>query len=318
MKKIISFVLAALMLVSAVPAALATNDYTQGTQVVYTATGSESYTITVPALLTPGSNGTVTLQGTWAENRTINVTAESTVTLTNSIKAEDKKVLDVTFDGISEAGSNTGSQTFTESVSVADIENALFGTWSGKFNYNVDIVSSRAKFGEHYVRTYNLSGEYSDDIVGGRYYADGSAIMDNADGSQQILPPGFVTFPTEYEIVDALNGIVYVVSEDGNTIKGYYQGDDTLLVTFQLESTIPAPTLITFTIEDTEYQAEEGMTWGEWIGSEYHYDQDEFEIIIENGVPKNLGERIYDETKSWVSADDKIIDGKNYQVGLAF
>ena len=61
MKKAISFVLAALMLVSAVPTALATNDYTQGTQVVYTATGSESYTITVPAQLAPGGNGTVTL-----------------------------------------------------------------------------------------------------------------------------------------------------------------------------------------------------------------------------------------------------------------
>ena len=317
MKKFISLLLAALLLVSAVPIALATNDYTQGTQVIYTANGSESYTITVPALLAPGSNGTVTLNGTWAENRTITVTAEPTVTLTNSIKADDQKVLDVTFAGISEAGSNTGSQTFTESVSVADITNALFGTWNGKFNYNVEIVGSRAKFGEHYVTTYHLEGEY-DDIVGGRYFADGSAIMDIADGSQQTLPAGFVTFPTEYEIVDSLNGIVYVISEDGNIINGYYQGDDTLLVTFQLESTIPAPTLITFTIEDTEYQAEEGMTWGEWIGSEYHYDQDEFEIIIENGVPKNLGERIYDETKSWVSADDEIIDGKNYQIGLSF
>ena len=142
MKKAISFVLAALMLVSAVPTALATNDYTQGTQVVYTATGSESYTITVPAQLAPGGNGTVTLQGTWADNRIITVTAEPTVTLTNSIKAEDQKVLNVHFDGISEAGSNIGSQTFTEGVSVDDITNALFGTWSGKFNYNVDVTDT--------------------------------------------------------------------------------------------------------------------------------------------------------------------------------
>ena len=152
MKKAISFVLAALMLVSAVPSALATNDYTQGTQVVYTATGSESYTITVPAQLAPGGNGTVTLQGTWAENRIITVTAEPTVTLTNSIKAEDQKVLNVHFDGISEAGSNTSSQTFTEGVSVDDITNALFGTWSGKFNYNVDITDTFA--------TETASGSY--------------------------------------------------------------------------------------------------------------------------------------------------------------
>ena len=128
MKKIISFVLAAVLLVSAVPTALATNDYSQGTQVVYEATGSESYTITVPAQLAPGGSGTVTLEGTWADNRIITVTADPTVTLTNSIKAEDQKVLNVHFDGISEAGSNIGSQTFTEGVSVDDITNALFGT----------------------------------------------------------------------------------------------------------------------------------------------------------------------------------------------
>ena len=151
MKKIISFVLAAVLLVSAVPTALATNDYSQGTQVVYEATGSESYTITVPAQLAPGGSGTVTLEGTWADNRIITVTADPTVTLTNSIKAEDQKVLNVHFDGISEAGSNIGSQTFTEGVSVDDITNALFGTWSGKFNYNVEVkgnmIPASSEFG---------------------------------------------------------------------------------------------------------------------------------------------------------------------------
>ncbi len=141
MKKIISLALAACMLLSIVPMASATRDYTQGTQVIYTSSGTESYTITVPALLAPGGDGTVTLSGTWADNRIITVTAEPTVTLTNSIKADDQKVLDVHFDGISEKGSNTGSQKFTEAVSVAAIENALFGTWSGTFYYNVDIVN---------------------------------------------------------------------------------------------------------------------------------------------------------------------------------
>ena len=219
MKKFVSFLLAAVLLVSAIPTALATNDYTQGTQVVYTATGSEAYTITVPALLAPGSSGTVTLSGTWADNRIITVTADQTVTLKNSIKETDTKTLNVNFNGIREAGSNTGSQNFTESVSVAGIDNALFGTWSGTFYYDV-------------------------------------------------------------EMVDKVQ-------------------------------------LITFTIDDTEYQAEAGMTWGEWIGSEYNYNNDD--ITIDNGVPKNIvGDRIYDETKSWVSADDEIIDGKNYQIGLSF
>ena len=146
MKKIISFVLAAVLLVSAVPTVSATNDYSQGTQVVYEATGSESYTITVPAQLAPGGNGTVTLSGTWADNRIVSVTADPTVTLTNSIKAEDQKVLNVHFDGISEVGSNTGSQTFTQGISVDGITDALFGTWSGKFNYNVEVRSAVSSF----------------------------------------------------------------------------------------------------------------------------------------------------------------------------
>lgn len=147
MKKIISFALVACMLLSIVPMASATRDYTQGTQVVYTSSGTESYTITVPALLAPGGDGTVTLSGTWAENRIVTVTAEPTVTLKNSIKETDTKTLNVNFDGISEAGSNTGSQTFTESVSVDSITNALFGTWSGKFNYNVEISNVASETG---------------------------------------------------------------------------------------------------------------------------------------------------------------------------
>lgn len=155
MKKMLSILLAAVMLVSAVPTAFAA-DYTQGTQVEYIATGTESYTITVPAKLNPGQEGTVTLAGTWADNRVVTVTAEENVTLTNSILASDQKVLKVTFDGISEKGNNIQAQTFTEAVSVAGISDALFGTWSGKFNYNVDakdvtkIVPGLYKTGTNY------------------------------------------------------------------------------------------------------------------------------------------------------------------------
>lgn len=47
--------------------------------------------------------------------------------------------------------------------------------------------------------------------------------------------------------------------------------------------------LITFTIDDVEYQAEEGMTWGEWVNSEYNINMtfgiDEFEgTTITNGA----------------------------------
>lgn len=123
------------------------NDYSAGTNVEYDAEAdndgdgqpdnTEAYTITVPAKLTPGGEGTVTLSGTWASNRMVTVTAESSVTLLNNLAPSDQKILDVLFNGISKAGSNTNAQTFTEKISVANINAALFGTWKGRFNYNV-------------------------------------------------------------------------------------------------------------------------------------------------------------------------------------
>ena len=184
MKKIISLALVGVMALSMVPTALATTDYTNGTKVEYVGQGDAQYTITVPALLAPGGEGDVTLQGTWASDATVKVTADKTVTLTNSINAADQKVLDVTFAGIEKAGDNTQTVQAVEAVSVSDISNALFGTWSGKFNYNVEF-------------------------------------------------------------------------DDG-----------------QVE-------LISFTIDGIPYQAEEGMTWGDWLVSEYNVHNYDIDYMAE-------------------------------------
>ena len=150
MKKILSLTLAALMVVSMVPTAFAADvDYQNGTEVEYTgsrttvnADGTEThnaeYTITVPALLAPGGSGTVTLQGMWPSDATVKVTAEEKVEVVNNINSADKKELAVTFASIEKAGSNTAVVTASAPVSVANIENALFGKWAGKFNYNVE------------------------------------------------------------------------------------------------------------------------------------------------------------------------------------
>lgn len=129
-------------------------DYENGTQVEYNAAedntigdnnndGSpdnvEYYTVTVPALLTPGSNGNVTAKGTWASNRKLSVTADKTVTLVNTINSQDEKILNVDFLGISLVGNNTVAVENTQVVSVSNIANALFGTWSGIFHYNVEM-----------------------------------------------------------------------------------------------------------------------------------------------------------------------------------
>ena len=142
MKKILSLTLAAVMLLSLVPTAFAAdNDWQSGTEVVYTAKTSEAYTVTVPAQLAPGQAGyRVMAEGTWASNRKLVVTADKTVTLTNSINANDKKTLGVNFLGIESVGSNTGTLLLTEEVWVDVMPaDALFGTWSGTFYYNVEM-----------------------------------------------------------------------------------------------------------------------------------------------------------------------------------
>lgn len=213
MKKILSLTLAALMVVSMVPTAFAADvDYKNGTEVEYTGTRSTveddgsvthnaEYTITVPAKLAPGGSGTVTLEGYWPSDATVKVTAEEKVEVVNDINSADKKELAVTFASIEKAGSNTAIVTASAPVSVANIENALFGKWAGKFNYNVE---------------YN--GE--------------------AGGSGTVTPTPDPEQPSDPD-------------DGGSTVE-------------------PGEGQISFTIGNTTFLADEGMTWGEWVDSDYN------------------------------------------------
>lgn len=211
-----------------------TNDHTAGTLVVFEATNNESYTITVPAKLNPGQSGIVTLAGRWPSNKTISVTAEPTVTLTNSILASDQKVLDITFIGISKAGNDTTAQTFTESVSVEGIENALFGTWNGKFNYNVSVsgeaqIETPLKFGQKYICTQVYSGyegiaaSLPVEIVA---YSDGSGMVTLTTGESATLPASsFIIEGNKISISESTDDTEYfLVSDDGLSITFYNIG----------------------------------------------------------------------------------------------
>lgn len=233
MKKTLSFLLSAAMLVSSIPVAFATNDYTQGTLVQYVGQGAEEYTITVPALLKPGAGGDVTLSGTWAESRIVTVTAEPSVTLTNSINANDQKVLNVYFDGISEKGSNVGAQTFTETVSVESIQNAIFGTWSGKFNYNVsmeDAPTKTLKYGkytiveDHLDDGENLRGEYL------TFYEDGGVYHSLFNHT---YPAGTVQY-VDNKIIFPDDFVEAFLSDDGNFLY-QYNTEGKLLYVFAAE-----------------------------------------------------------------------------------
>lgn len=161
MKKLISLGLVGVMALSMIPTTMAivlqpeetpTTNYTNGTQVQYNAEAdndgdgqpdhSESWTVTVPALLAPGETGTVKASGTWASNRKLVVTSEQEVYIQNSINQADYKNLDVTFNGIELLGDNTKSVMKEESVGIENITNALFGTWSGTFYYDVELMDA--------------------------------------------------------------------------------------------------------------------------------------------------------------------------------
>ena len=204
MKKAISLLLIVAVVCSMGISAFATNDYTAGTKVEYVGQGAESYTITVPALMNPGDEGTVTLSGTWASNQTVKVTADATVTLTNSINANDTKVLDITFAGIEKAGDNTEAKTYNETVAVAEMPaDALFGTWSGKFNYNVEMVDVTIAVSVATFRYVDLDGmrlgepvtftweELKDPVNSAKYGYDASAISDTEIGSSAFAELSF-------------------------------------------------------------------------------------------------------------------------------
>ena len=75
--------------------------------------------------------------------------------------------------------------------------------------------------------------------------------------------------------------ITFDIDETAIQYAGTYTGSATFTIAVK-----DAPkTIINFTIGEDTYQAEEGMTWGDWVNSEY--DNDEFRVDI-NAIKKGL------------------------------
>jgi hypothetical protein len=67
--------------------------------------------------------------------------------------------------------------------------------------------------------------------------------------------------------------------------------------------------LITFTIGGAEYQAEEGMTWGEWVDSEYNVNRKVF-INLDNTI--GSGFYFVGTEEYYVFTSDIIQENYNY------
>jgi len=269
MKKYLSLALALVMVLSLSTAAFAAeNPESAETPVSYTGTGTENYSITVPSSMEPGDTAEVSVTGTWATNRRLVVTASNDVTMTNSIDGGEK-VLDITFDGVEQSGDNTVEKTVTTNISMEDIENALFGTWSGSVKFSVSMEDI------HYLSEVATVTSY-DDVKGSasvsaptgmslvlrKYtYASESAAIDSYTSCEDTAMTETTT--GNYSASFSVGGYIRCVVLDASEA---YEGEVALCDGIKDSG----PVIINFTIAGTAYQAEQGMTWAEWVNTSYN------------------------------------------------
>ena len=148
---------------------------------------SSTYTVSVPAKLSPGETGQVSVEGYWPSYKTVLVTADNTVEL----KCNNRSVLlNVNFAGIEGVGSDY-LNTYTKNISVEDFS-VQFGTWTGTVNYYVDLVVD-----EEYLASRTIP-------TGGVYYTgltDKQYRFANYDGYENMYVAGDL-FPETVNVGD--------------------------------------------------------------------------------------------------------------------
>ena len=333
MKKALLLSLVVSMMMSAMPTAYAadTHDYNQGTQVEYVANAdaNRAYTITVPAKMIPKLGqevtGIVVLEGTWASNETVIVTADPSVTLKNNINESDTHTLAVNLTKMEYTGDDTESKRHEGTVTLAEMPAAaLFGTWFGQFNYNVDFVSSTAqthtplKFDEQYICTIDThtlnSPDDNDDMIelsllgiDLTLFEDGGATM---FGGLVSYPAGTLTY-TQTEI-QGPDGLTIAISNDGKTLT------QTLEYGVQVFTHESEVTFITFSIDGVSDTAIEGMTWYEWVNCGYNAGATRFEMAgddINSGIISYDGKMVVNtENGSLVYGNDLVIANHDYKL----
>lgn len=190
------------------------------------------------------------------------------------------------------------------------------GTWTGE-----SVTTA-------YVPTDNINRTFyyrSSDIA---YVGSTSLPVDN--NTIVLLTVDGVSYECHAALTSDTKNIWYFAS-DGCPVAlggGYSVGDDswwlaftaagTYTVKVEVKNETETPTLITFSIDGTEYQAEEGMTWNEWIASEYNTDafakypdDDVLDVISQDG------DTVYDDN-GVVVVTDVIVADYSYWLDCCF
>lgn len=130
-------------------------------------------------------------------------------------------------------------------LGVPETEDALAGTWVFKDTWG-DGVSSDVNFTSNGETFDSISSHMGEEM---HYFLDGQSVMAYMYGWQN---EAYKTITITSKLSEVTNGAELLTWLKANATK---QG---------------AASLITFTIDGTSYQAEESMTWGEWVESEYN------------------------------------------------
>lgn len=110
--------------------------------------------------------------------------------------------------------------------------------------------------------------------------------------------------------------------EDASAYEAYKNGSDYVLpnvsfiedVAVAMFNPNAKPTnLIEFTIDSVPYQAEEGMTWLDFVNSEYSNDDFYTDTNEGNFIVKYQGNSFKSSTNEWQSSDSVIIANEAYR-----
>lgn len=211
MKKIVSSLLVATMALSSISTVFATTNYTNGTNVEYeNPYAQESYWVEVPSAMSPGDTATVYAGGEFGYDRQLWVESDASVILTNNINNSETKQLSITFDNLSVAGSNTSQVESQANIAIDDIENALFGTWSGIFYYDVEIVDYDYKVAHAAMEIEGL---------------ENAIIVKNEDNrvTVRVSPKILEIESVTYEYLENLlnNGLIKIIYDDDKYIETF-------------------------------------------------------------------------------------------------